>query len=484
MAFGGIMNFETLLRQAKSRKICVDSRKVSAGDIFVAVDGAAVKGSAYIDQAIASGASQVVCSKVDAARHAGTYPQVEFIPCDDTREAVWQLARAANGGGHNHPQVIGVTGTNGKTTSTWLLEHLFLANGISAGIIGTINCRWPGHDEPSSLTTPGPLELHAILNDMGLAAAKWAIMEVSSHALDQRRIGGVDFSAALFTNLTQDHLDYHRGMEDYFQAKAKLFLDTPYSDKPCVINSDDPHGRKLAALASNVWTYGLAAYGNPERHLLGEILRADMSGLHIKMTLGEETWELHSPLVGEFNAMNLLGVQATALAIGFSPVQLQSLSSFSGVRGRLERVVNPRNLHVFVDYAHTPDALENAQKALRKAGFKKLVVVFGCGGNRDKTKRPLMGEAVARYADIAVVTSDNPRFEEPDAIIADILPGLCKARRVIVEADRKKATQMAISLLEGEDALLIAGKGHEDYQILEDRKIHYSDQEVALEFLQ
>lgn len=477
------MNQETLLRLAESRNVRSDSRKVTPGDIFVAVDGAVARGSDFIAQAIAAGASHIACSYEAAKRLGERFPGAEFIPWEDTREAIWQLAKRAHGGGKNHPRVIGITGTNGKTTSAWLLEHLLLANSVPAGIIGTINCRWPGHAETASLTTPGPLELHAMLNEMGLAGAKWAVMEVSSHALDQKRAGGVDFSAALFTNLTRDHLDYHHDMEEYFQAKAKLFLETPFLDKPCVINSDDAYGKRLATLASNVWTYGLQPFGDPERHLLGAIIRADISGLHLKMELGAKSWELVSPLVGEFNAMNLLGVQAAALALGFNIGQLQSLSSFSGVRGRLERIANPKNLHVFVDYAHTPDALENAQKALRKAGFKRLVVIFGCGGNRDKTKRPLMGEAVAKYADVAVVTSDNPRFEKPDAIIADILPGLGNARKVIVEADRKKATQMGLSLLGQEDALLIAGKGHEDYQIFGDRKIHYSDQEVALELL-
>ena len=478
-------DFTELLAAARAggREVRADSRKVGPGDIFVAVPGASEDGSRYIADAVAAGAAIVVC-RPEAAHAAGTGGAAcRFIPHEDPREALWRLAAARFGTEDLPLSVVGITGTNGKTTTAALLEHLFTAAGHRVGVLGTVTYRWPGHSEAAPLTTPDPLSLHAMLARMAKAGVDMVFMEVSSHALAQQRVSGVPFAGAVFTNLTQDHLDFHPDMESYFKAKARLFLELPRKDKALAINADDPWGRRLLELCPDALSYGLGRGVPGRRHLWGELLASGTAGVHLRMRADDAEWELRSPLVGAFNAANLLAAQAMALELGLPPQAMGALATFTGVSGRLERVENPQGLHVFVDYAHTPDALVNVLTALRGAGFARIVTVFGCGGNRDRTKRPLMGEAVARHADVAVLTSDNPRNEEPEAILQDVLPGLAAAREVVVEADRRAATEKALAMLGREDALLIAGKGHEDYQIIKGVKHHYSDQEVVRELL-
>jgi UDP-N-acetylmuramoyl-L-alanyl-D-glutamate--2,6-diaminopimelate ligase len=453
-----------------------DSRLVQPGDIFVAVPGAAEDGARYSVAAAEAGAGYVVCSP-DAFRE---------LPCrvvchDDPREALWRLAEARWRTKDISLTALGVTGTNGKTTSAYLLEHLYAGAGFRVGVMGTINYRWLGHIEPAPLTTPDPLRVHSLLAQMAEAGVRVVVMEVSSHALSQRRVGGVPFAGALFSNLTQDHLDYHESLEAYFQAKAKLFLELPRADKGMAVNADDAYGRRLLERCPDALSFGLQK--KEGRHLWGAMLYAGTQGCGLRMEFQGRSWDLRSPLVGAFNASNLLAVQALALEMGFDPSQLAVLESFNGVCGRLERVENPQGLDVFVDYAHTPDALFNVLKALREAGFSRIVTLFGCGGDRDRSKRPLMGAAVARYSDVAVLTSDNPRFENPERILQDVLQGLKSAKEVVVEADRRAATEKALNMLGKGDALLIAGKGHEDYQIIEGIKHRYSDQQVVREIL-
>ncbi|WP_165079075.1 MULTISPECIES: UDP-N-acetylmuramoyl-L-alanyl-D-glutamate--2,6-diaminopimelate ligase [unclassified Desulfovibrio] len=480
-------DFEALLAAVRAgerpgvREVRADSRQVCPGDIFVAVPGASEDGSRFIPEAVAAGAGIVVC-RPEAAQGAGS-PSCRFIAHEDPREALWRLAAARWHTEELPLRVVGITGTNGKTTTAALLEHLFTAAGYRVGVLGTVTYRWPGHSEAAPLTTPDPLSLHAMLARMAEAGVDMVFMEVSSHALAQQRVSGLPFAGAAFTNLTQDHLDFHENMESYFKAKARLFLELPRADKAMAVNADDPWGRRLLELCPTALSYGLGRGAPGRRHLWGELLSSGTGGTHLRMHLGGEEWELRSPLVGAFNAANLLTAQAMALELGLAPAAMGALEDFNGVCGRLERVDNPQGLHVFVDYAHTPDALVNVLTALRVAGFARIVTVFGCGGNRDRTKRPLMGEAVARHADVAVLTSDNPRNEEPEAILEDVLPGLAGAREVVVEADRRAATARALAMLGREDALLIAGKGHEDYQIIKGVKHHYSDQEVVRELL-
>lgn len=471
------------LVRRERRDICVDSRQATPGSVFVATPGAVMDGAQFIPAAVDAGATTVVC--IPGCPQAQGLPAgVQVVETADPRAAVWHLAQARYGTDQLRLRLLGVTGTNGKTTTAYLLERLYSALGYKVGVIGTVSYRWPGHVEDAPLTTPDCLSLHRMLAAMQEAGVEVAIMEVSSHALSQQRVGGLLFDGAVFSNLTQDHLDYHQDMEHYFQAKAQLFCTLPRRDKALAVNADDPWGRKLLDLCPQALSFGLHGEGIPgRRHLAGRIVSSSTEGLWLEMRLDDQRWELHSPLVGAFNAANLMAVQALALECGVEPANFRVLEDFYGVPGRLERVANARNLDIFVDYAHTPDALVNVLRALRGAGFQRIITVFGCGGNRDRTKRPLMGQAVARYSDVAVLTSDNPRFEDPDAIIADVLPGLEGAKEVLVEPSRREATARALSMLRPGDALLVAGKGHEDYQLIAGVKHHYSDQETIRELL-
>lgn len=505
------MEFEALLQKVRSEScdVAVDSRQVKAGDVFVAVPGIQADGAQYIPAAVTAGASVIVCRDACAESRAAAEAGVLVVLHADPRESVWQLAEAryqtmsggvreTGGTGATSAmsmkkpmRIIGITGTNGKTTCAYLLEHLFTAIGYKVGVLGTVNYRWPGHVEEAPLTTPDALRVHAMLAAMRADGVDVVVMEVSSHALEQHRVGGVPFDGAVFTNLTQDHLDFHTGMVSYFAAKAKLFTELPLADKVCAVNADDMWGRALLPRCPSALSYGLkpSAQG---RHLHGTLRSMSTAGLHMEMTLAGQRWELLSPLVGAFNASNLLAVQAVALEMGVQPAQMRHLQDFYGVCGRLERVRNAQGLDIFVDYAHTPDALVNVLQALRGAGFARIITVFGCGGNRDRTKRPRMGQAVAQWSDVAVLTSDNPRHEDPQGIIDDVLPGLkeeCtndqdRAVEIHVEVDRRLATQLALQLMQRGDAVLIAGKGHEDYQILGAVKYPYSDQQTVRELLQ
>ncbi len=494
MEFLELIKYLRELKSPKNHQIRIDSREVQTGDIFVAIPGANEDGAKYIPAAIAAGAGMVVCADKNFHSEEAVKNGVSIIYHENPRKALWQLAEAYYATTAacklNNVRIIGITGTNGKTTSAYLLEHLFTQLGHKVGVMGTVSYRWPGHEQEAPLTTPDSLTIHATIAAMLNDGVDIIIMEVSSHALEQDRVGGLDFSGAIFSNLTQDHLDFHQDMDSYFAAKAKLFTTLPKQDKAIAINSDDAWGRKLLTLCPQALDYGLQEFENTSgNYVKARIISMSPAGLHLQMQWRDKAWELKSPLVGTFNALNLLGVQTLALGLGVEVESLVHLEDFYGVCGRLERVQNVKNLNVFVDYAHTPDALVNVLQALRGAGFKKIITVFGCGGNRDRTKRPLMGKAVAEHTDVAVLTSDNPRFENPQDIIADVLPGL-QARaglEIIVEPDRKEATKKALQILYGSDvvhtAVLIAGKGHENYQIIEGVKYPYSDQENLRELI-
>ncbi|MCC8193890.1 MAG: UDP-N-acetylmuramoyl-L-alanyl-D-glutamate--2,6-diaminopimelate ligase [Deltaproteobacteria bacterium] len=482
----------------RAASISTHSGKAGKGDIFVSLPKAAplrpggpdyTGAAAYLADAVRAGVSYVVCTRAvfDAVRVREIAPgAIGVALVEDTRAALGELAAAYYGTGRSKVAIVGITGTNGKTTSAYLLEAVAKAAGKTPGVIGTVEYRWPGHEEASPLTTPDCLALHSMVASMQGAGADIALMEVSSHAIDQNRIAGLAFAGALFTNLSQDHLDYHRDMEDYFATKARLFTGRENGGLAApgaalAVYVDDPYGERLFAANDAILGFSLKRGG--ERIVQGTILEQGRDGLRLQMAYGGDAWDLHSPLVGEFNAANLMGAQAMSLALGFGRSALRALETFSGVPGRLERIANPCGLSVFVDYAHTPDALQKALQALRGAKFERVVTVFGCGGNRDRTKRPLMGEAAAALSDVVVLTSDNPRREEPLAIMADVRPGLAGARRVIEEADRKKAIAAALDIVKPGDALLIAGKGHEPYQIIGDTRYPFSDQRVVRELL-
>lgn len=488
----GVMEFQSLLKKVeKGLMVRTDSRKVRDGECFVAMPGTAVRGIDYIPSALDNGAAFIVAP--ESARDL-VAPVVEekaaAIYVNNTAAALGELARAYFKVEQRDIKLVGITGTNGKTTTSYIIEHLLAASGLKVGVLGTVSYRWPGFEMDAPLTTPDCWMLHELLFNMKKADVDVAIMEVSSHALHQFRVAGLDFHAGIFTNLTQDHLDYHGDMEEYYRAKAMLFKDYPLPRKANVINYNDRYGRRLIGECEDAIGYGIGDTSLVEQEVgnkpmvQGRILSMTGQGIELETSFKGKSWVVKSPLIGAYNAMNLLAAQAVGLQLGLNCKDMRTLETFPGVPGRLERVMNDRNLDIFVDYAHTPDALENVQKSLKELDFTRLITVFGCGGDRDKTKRPLMAQSAARYADVAVLTSDNPRSEDPKAILDDARPGLAEAAHVIEHPDRQTAITMAISEMNPGDALLIAGKGHEDYQIIGTEKRHFSDKEAALKAIE
>ena len=457
------------------------SARVNEGDVFIALPGTRHDGTMYIDEALERGAGYIVASNVNRWAHDAS---AEFLVHPSPRQALGELAAAHFGTGKAGMNVVGITGTNGKTTTSYLIEHLLTSAGKKVGVIGTVNVRWPGQCHDVGMTTPDCWTVHDFLARMREDGVDVVCMEVSSHALDQERVAGIDFDLAVFTNLTQDHLDYHHDMESYFLAKARLFQGTDKDVPFGIINADDPYGKRLLRDNAYCMGYGLEE-GGKGNWLTGELNGCTRNGLDLTMSRDDERWTLVSPLVGRHNAMNLLAAQAVGLSLGLPVSAMQALEGFTGVPGRLQRVVNPRGLDIFVDYAHTPDALEKVCQALQGLGFGRLHVVFGCGGDRDPSKRPLMGAAVAANADVAIVTSDNPRHEDPEAIIDEILPGMMGLSATMIrEGDRKTAIAKGIDGMDAGDVLLIAGKGHEAYQQINDTRHPFDDVRVVMEILE
>ena len=464
--------------------ITSDSRTVRDGCLFLGMPGERVDGGRFWRQALQVGAAAAVIGPAAAqdAPPTGNDP-VLVVP-----EPVSRLLGELSAAFWDHPcrrmALIGVTGTNGKTTTTHLIEHLSQACGRPAALFGTLVNRWPGHSLTATHTTAAADRLQAQLAEALEGGTQVAAMEVSSHALDQQRVAGCRFSGAVFTNLTQDHLDYHPSMEAYFEAKALLFA-SPYlvGEGPrAVVNVDDPWGRQLAdRLGERAWRCSL----EHEADLTMGDLRMTSNGVDglLVTPLGEGRF--HSPLVGRFNLMNLLQAVGALLQQGLPlALLLRSLPSFRGVPGRMERVVvtgSAAEDHpaVLVDYAHTPDGLRNALEACRPFVRGQLICVFGCGGDRDRGKRPQMAAIAAELADRVVVTSDNPRTEDPGQILEDVVEGLPAVAERQVEVDRAKAIALAIAQARCGDLVLIAGKGHEDYQILGTQKVHFDDREEA-----
>lgn len=476
---------ELLNRVADGLMVRTHSAQVQPGDAFVALPGSNTDGSAYIPDAVERGAAYVLVRE-GVEPQAGLEAQATaLVRHPDPRAAVGELAAAYFKTADLPFPLLGITGTNGKTTTSFLVEYLFAACGKKVGVLGTVSYRWPGVTMDAPLTTPDCWQLHEMLSRMAEAGVELAVMEVSSHALHQNRTAGLEFTAAALTNVTQDHLDYHQDMEAYFQAKSLLFQELPRQDKINVLNWDDPYGRRLLQQLPDAVGYGLSAPppGLAERGLHGRVLSCSVRGLELEITRGRKSWRLTSPLIGRFNAANLLAAQALGLAMGLSVEQLAGLENFMGVPGRLERIPNKRGLNVFVDYAHTPDALENVLAAVKELDFRRLITVFGCGGNRDRAKRPLMGQAVCKYSDVAVLTSDNPRHEQPLAIMNDVRPGLRNCAMVLETPDRRVAIATALQEMHTADVLVVCGKGHEAYQQVGDERRPYSDQAVIRELL-
>jgi UDP-N-acetylmuramoyl-L-alanyl-D-glutamate--2,6-diaminopimelate ligase len=463
--------------------ITYDSRKVSAGDLFVALHGAKDDGSRYISDAVALGASAVLVENgtVSAPR------EVASIFSSNAARSMGVMASRIYGNPSKAMKILAVTGTNGKTTITYLIEKIFASSGMNLGVIGTISYRFGDINIPAPNTTPQSSDLHSILSRMKGLGAAGAAMEVSSHGIVQDRIAGCDIDTAIFTNLTRDHLDYHKTMDEYKKAKFLLFTDVLASSakqkKFSVINIDDPAGRELAGKAAGkVVTYGLTEGCD----VYASGITLSRAGTDFSITACGQTVLFKTKLIGMYNVYNVLGAVACAFCqdIDIDDAAL-SLESFLPAPGRFETVDAGQQFMVIVDYAHTPDALENVLTAIKAIDHKRIITVFGCGGERDRSKRPLMGEISARLSDYTVITSDNPRSESPERIVLDIEVGLQRLANKNYETiiDRREAIKKAVEHCGPGDVLLIAGKGHEDYFIAADKRYHFSDREVVSEII-
>ena len=465
--------------EAEVKGLTTNSHACQPGDVFIGMPGTRVDGGEFWESAIASGAIAALVSQQAALKKAGGVGDPCVIAAGDMTQACAQVATAFYGYPAQQLKLVGVTGTNGKTTITHLIEFLLNQAQLPTALMGTLYTRWAGFEQTSVHTTPFALELQRQLAAARKAGCQLGVMEVSSHALAQGRVMGCPFSVAVFTNLTQDHLDFHRDMEDYFTAKARLF--TPvYLQGLAVVNADDPYGQRLIAQIkhSHVWGYSV---NDPRADLWCSSLDYKSTGVSGMLHTPKGEVAFCSPLVGQFNLANLLAAVGAVLHLGMD-LQLiaQVLPQFSGVPGRMERVqIDTQDISVIVDYAHTPDSLENLLRAARPFISGKMICVFGCGGDRDRTKRPKMGQIAAQLSDVAVVTSDNPRTEDPERILQDILAGIGGTIEPIVICDRATAIRTAILQAQPGDGVLIAGKGHEDYQIFGTEKIHFDDREQA-----
>lgn len=507
--------------------LACDSGRVAGGSVFFAVPGARVDGHDFVPQAVARGAVAVVVERKPESEKATTWVRVASV-----RRAMGRWAAHY----HDYPSrrltLVGVTGTNGKTTVTYLLESIFVAAGMVPGVIGTINYRYQGKVFPALHTTPESVELQNLLAQMLRAGVKSVAMEVSSHALAQERVRGMDFDVAIFTNLSRDHLDFHGDMERYFLSKSRFFTDylkeSAKAKKVAVIHGQDPRGEELAARARDLGLEVLTYGRNPSWDVHPVTVESGLDGHKGRIRVKDRELAFSSRLIGEANLENILGAVTAGCALGVSAASVaEGVARCESVPGRLERVPNRLGIPVFVDYAHTPDALERVLLALRelmrRSEFRvssseskpetrnsKLICLFGCGGDRDRGKRPLMGEIAARLSDLVVLTSDNPRTEDPSKILEEIEVGVRKTgmskfqisnlksqienskskienlklgKGYCVEADRRAAIRAALGLARPGDLVLIAGKGHEDYQILGSKRIHFDDREVVTEEL-
>ncbi|MES2200031.1 MAG: UDP-N-acetylmuramoyl-L-alanyl-D-glutamate--2,6-diaminopimelate ligase [Chlamydiota bacterium] len=462
--------------------LCNNSKQAAPGYLFFAKKGLVHNGNQYITDALSAG---IVALATDLYN-----PFLENVvqlihPNVPLLESI--LAEKFYDAPSKKILTIGITGTNGKTTTSYLIKHLLDHLQMPSGLIGTIEWIVKNNIFPSTQTTPDILTNQKLLHEMLLAGCKSAVMEVSSHGLDQGRVQTIDFDIAIFTNLTQDHLDYHGTMESYALAKSKLFTSlNPEKGKEknypkkVLINIDSPFAKTmLQNVRVPILTYGLSE----EADVRAEEIHLSITGSSCMICYKECKTPFHTPLIGKFNLYNCLAAIGTGLSLGYDLVKvLTILSSFAAVPGRMERIENVSKKHIFVDYAHTEDALKNVLESLREVTKGKVICVFGCGGNRDRLKRPKMGAVAEKFSDKLVITSDNPRSEPPELVIQEILAGVQNKEKVMVEPDRKKAIGLAIFELDVHDVLLIAGKGHENYQIFAHYAIHFDDRIVAKEY--
>src|SRR3954453_624595 len=456
--------------------IAYDSRRVQKNGLFIALRGEKSDGHDFIEQAIEKGAVAIVVEREEKQ------PRATSIVVENTRTAMADLAATFYGFPIRKLKLAAVTGTNGKTTTTFLIKHICENAGLRCGLIGTVRYEIGERVLPATRTTPESLDLQELLSQIANAGCKAAAMEVSSHALAQDRIHGLEWDVAVFTNLTQDHLDFHGTMENYFEVKAKLFhrlADQTKKRKPvAVVNMDDPYGQKLVAEINRkltVVTYGMGVQAD----FRASNYRMEFGGTSFQLDARGKSYLVRVPLIGRFNVANSLAALAGANALGLNLREaILSLGKTPQVPGRLQAVPAKRQFQGFVDYAHTPDALANVLKTLRELNPHKLIVVFGCGGDRDRQKPPLMANVVERSADHAIITSDNPRKEDPEKIVEEVEKGF-RSNHYEKTVDRTEAIARAISLAEPRDIVLIAGKGHENYQEFADHTVPFDDIQVA-----
>lgn len=469
-----------LLSQTAILGLDYDSRRAKAGFLFFAFPGAHVDGREFAAQAIAGGAAGVVSELPAPEGFSAPWIQVEH-----GRRALAMAAKTFYGRVDEKIPLVGITGTNGKTTTSFLVDSILRAAGRTTMLAGTIEYRLGSKTLPAPNTTPESLDLYRMLSELDAmnGTSKAATMEVSSHALALGRVYAMQFHTAVFTNLTQDHLDFHSTMDDYFKAKHLLFsANGAAAPRYAAINRDDPYSRKLTlSKETEMLSYGLGS----EALVRARHVHSGLSGLRFDIGYRKLRFELRSPLIGRINVYNILAACCVGMTFQFSPeVITRGIAGCAGVPGRFERVDEGQPFTVVVDYSHTPDALRNAISVARTLDPKRVIALFGCGGDRDRTKRPLMGQAAGELSDLVILTSDNPRSEEPLQIMNDVLVGLRRTdTRTIVEPDRAAAIRKAIEEARAGDVVLLAGKGHETYQIFRDHTIHFDDREVAREAL-
>ena len=449
----------------------IDSRKVADGHLFIAMRGTQVDGHKFIPKAEELGAAAILCEQLPEEKKQG----VTYVQVADTEDVVGQVATTFYGNPTSKLKLVGVTGTNGKTTIATLLYNMFRKMGHKCGLLSTVCNYVEGEAYPTDHTTPDPIELNELLGKMVDAGCEYAFMECSSHAIAQKRIGGLTFAGGIFTNLTRDHLDYHKTLENYRDAKKKFFDDMP-KNAFAITNADDKNGMVMVQnTKATVKTYSIRTMAD----FHAKIIECHFEGMYLEVN-GKE---VGVQFIGKFNVSNLLAVYGAAVMLGKDPEDvLVTLSTLKSVAGRLEPIRSAEGVTALVDYAHTPDALENVLNAIHevmegKSG--KIITVCGAGGNRDKGKRPLMAQEAVKQSDRVIITSDNPRFEEPQDIINDMLAGLNaqQMKSVISIVDRREAIRTAVMMAEKGDVILIAGKGHEDYQDVKGTKHHFDDRE-------
>ncbi|HEY8345430.1 MAG TPA: UDP-N-acetylmuramoyl-L-alanyl-D-glutamate--2,6-diaminopimelate ligase [Bacillota bacterium] len=464
-----------------------DSREAKPGSLFIAVKGAEIDGHNYIMDAVSRGALAVMVNEEAEARASIELSETMGLPdgtvclvtVADTRKLLFSIGNTFYQKPASHLKLIGVVGTNGKTTSTFLIKSILETAGKNTGLLGTI-CNILGKKVRSAKnTTPGTLELQELFAQMVQEKLEYVVMEVSSHAIAQERIGGLDFAGGVFTNITQDHLDYHHTFSEYFQVKSSFFQKLS-KEAFAVINLDDPHSAEIIKnTVASVLTYGLST----SAQVRAEQIKRSMKHTEFNLVIPNGRLKLRLNLIGDFNIYNALAAAGCALALGIDPEAIKrGLESVSYIPGRFQTIPESKDFTVVIDYAHTPDGLENLLRTARSLTKKRLITVFGCGGDRDRGKRPIMGRISARYSDFSIITNDNPRSEDPAAIAAEIEEGFIDSQQVKkykIVLDRKNAIEEAIFMAEPGDLVVIAGKGHENYQVLAGETVYFDDREVA-----